>query len=212
MKRDSLAEKISVNGNRILEGGGEAAILIGGESVRWAKDFCFEMLGKNPSANADVITCSALTSYVCASMKMQDDSLRPISSIVRTWEPAPPRGFWLNIWILQQASVEDLLVGWWIDLDEAIILVELDRCADFYFAAVVDNRSHKLVKYGLLVSPFRVLTEVRREEVDEPEGQYNRVIVLITAPAVQMALKGCLVISLSLVSAILDALLPNLDC
>lgn len=39
----------------------------------------------------------------------------------------------------------------------------------------------------------------------------NRVVILIIAPAVQIALKGCLVISFSLVRAILDALLPNLD-
>lgn len=41
---------MSVNGNRILEGDGEAALLIEGESIRWAKEFCFEMLGKHPGS------------------------------------------------------------------------------------------------------------------------------------------------------------------
>lgn len=153
-----MVEEISVNGNRILERGGEATILIGGESVRWAKDFCFEMLGKHPGANADVIIWSALTSDVCASLKMQNDSLRLICSIIRTRELAPTLGFWLNVWILQQTSVEDLPVGWWIDLGKAIILDELDRCADFYIAVVIDDRSHKLVH------PFGVLTEIRRRK------------------------------------------------
>lgn len=48
------------------------------------KGLCFEMLGKHPGANTDVIIWSTLTSYVCASMKMQNDSLRLICSIVCT--------------------------------------------------------------------------------------------------------------------------------
>lgn len=161
---------MSVNGNRILEGGGEAAILIGGQSVRWAKNLCFEILGKHPGANADAIICSALTTYVCASMKMQNDSLHLSSSIVGSREPATPRGCWLNPWILQQARV-DPQVGRLVDFEKAMILVELYRCAEFDFAAVVHDSSQKLVQNGLLVSPFGVLAEVRRDEIDEPEGQ-----------------------------------------
>ena len=93
-------------------------------------------------------------------MKMQNDSLYPISSINYT-----DSGTSKYPWLLVKGSGScnrPEKICWsagGLILHEAILLVELDRCA---------IRTYRF-QYNLLVSSFLVLIEVRRKELDESE-------------------------------------------